>query len=358
MSQVYQPGVITVMALRSLMETCPSCKKEQVAALVAEHLGSGAGGLDKNEVSELNSAIEEAYDSLGNEAKQQISKSLASSAATSNSLALRLAQETVQIAAPILTNSPVLSTADLKKLVREQSAEHRLAISKREVLDREVTELLIALGDNEINLSVSANLGADIAQEDFERLVRAMPAKMGSRIGHLRKSNDLVVQDLLRDKADLVLGADLEERVTSIPFDQWLSAVELGQINLDAAVSRMCTEKNLHDVVRLLSEISGMSHDNVTCLMLRTDAMGIAVLCKTLGVGSMEYSILSRVRCIHLRLPQFMGELWARNFNILSPDDAKRLYGLLMLKLQKAEQKSSPKRKPQGTPERVHWLAR
>lgn len=349
------------MALRSLMETCPDYKKEQVAALVAQHLGSGAGGLAQSDVNELNSAIEGAYDSLGNEAKRQISESLASSSATSNSLAMRLAQETLTIAAPILTNSPVLTTKDLKKLVREQSNGHRLAISNRDVLDREVTDLLIALGDNEIKLSVSANLGADIAPEDFDRLLKAMPEKMGSRIGHLRKSNDLVIQDLMRDKDDLVLGPDLEERVAAIPFDQWLSAVELGQVNLDAAVSRMCTEKNLYDVVRLLSEFSGMSQDNVTCLMLRTDAMGIAILCKILGVGAMEYAILSRVRCIHLRMPQFMGELWARNFNILDAEDAKRLYGLLMMKLQKAgkPEKSAPPKKAAkpAAADKVHWLA-
>lgn len=327
------------MALHRLMKNCPEEKQQQVALLVSEHLSTG--GFAEEDIGELNSVIEGAYDNLNDAAKLQISENLASSTSTSNSLALRLAEEDVGIAAPILTRSPVLTTENLKMLVRKKGQAHRLAIANRDVLEREVTDLLIALGDNQVKLTVCSNLGADIAPEDFDRLLRAMPEKMGNRIGHLRKSNEMLVQDLMRDKEELVLGSELTVVLNAaIPFENWLMALELGQTSLNTALSRMCTEKNLYDVVSLLSVLTGMSHEDVTCLMLRTDATGVAILCKILGVGTMEYAILCRARCAHLRLPQFVGDVWASNFNIMSPEDAKRLYGLLLLKLQTAQNAS------------------
>ncbi len=324
----------SLTALHALMATCPDSKREIIATVVSRHLGQGTGGLDETEISTLNSLIEQSYADLGSDAKLQISGNLASSTAISNSLVLRLADEDVEIATPLLTNSPVLSSDDLLSIIREQGNGHRLAISNRDVLDRSVTEMLITLGDHEVKLSVSSNLGADISPEDYDRLVAALPEKPGGRIAHLRKLVDTLVADLKEHRADIGAGGTLEEQTVSTAFEKWFAALSGGQVNLGAVISRMCADKNLFDIVRILSEMSGMRHQYVTWLMLHTEAAGIGIVCRMLGVGSSEYGVLSRVRCSHLRLPQFMGDMWANNYTSMNQAEAKRLFGLLMLRLE------------------------
>lgn len=323
-------------SLNQVIETCPKGKRDELTTLVADQLAAGSQNLQKDEIRTLNNVLEESLDGLSTGTKEHISTTVAASPATSAGLALKLARDEASVAIPVLEQSPVLSPEDLKAVIREKGQQHLGAIAKREVLARDVTELLLSEGDDTVLRTIVQNLGADIPQDEFERLIKTIPQKMGRRISHLRKSNEKVIEDLLRGELEHVVGAELAPREASITAEDWLDTLKAGRADINRALAQLCIEKNLQGIATLLADLSGLHPDYAAHLMVRIDATGLSVVCKSLGINTLEYATLSRVRCIHLRLPLSIGYVWSANYSILETLDAKRLLGLLSLKLQQA----------------------
>lgn len=331
-----------MIALTTLVENCPSDKRDHLAAFIADQLATGLSSLASGEVDSLNGVLENTLTGLAHATKRQISEKLASSASTSPGLARLLASEEASIAAPILERSPVLSEEDLIKVAREKGQEHLKAISQRAVLGRELTTLLLSLGDAEVRRFILCNLGADISPEDFDLVVAELPGKMGKKISHLRKSNEQLVQDLIKAEEDLTVGPDLAERDIRIPIADWLAILKTGGVHLDQVLTQLCLDKNLMAVASLMAEVSGVPEQTVSHLMVRFDATGLSVICKTLGVSDLAYSTLCRVRGSHLRLPASIITLWASNYSLLDARDATRLLNLMVMQLENAQKAAAP----------------
>ncbi len=331
--------------LRALVESVSEDKRDRVAALLADNLVAGARSLDRNELGILNSVLEDTIGNLQLQTKKSISSTLAESAVTSTDLARRLASEEVAIAAPLLERSPVLTTTDLIDLARRQGQPHLMAISQRDLLDSELTTTLLKLGDEDVRRSVATNIGADITPEDFDRQMAEVPVNQRKRAIDLRKSYERLMEDLFAQDTDLVAGPDLQHREATIPVREWIRAVRTGAVTLDKALARLCMEKNLSATVTVMAEMSGLPQEHVKHLMLRFDATGIAVLCKHLGVGSLEYSTVSRLRCAHLRLPAKIGGSWAANYSLLTQTDARRFLNLVKYKLKTRPLPAAPAKK-------------
>ncbi|WP_299811992.1 DUF2336 domain-containing protein [uncultured Roseibium sp.] len=328
--------------LSTLVESCPKEKRDHLAAFVADQLATGLNSLDAGEVDSLNAVLANTLSDLEHSTKRRISEKLAGSSSTSRDLARLLASEEASIAAPMLEKSPALSEEDLMQLAREKGQEHLKAISQRGVLSRELTTLLLSLGDAEVRRFILCNLGADISPEDFDRLVAELPGKMGNKISHLRKSNEQLIQDLLREESDLTVGPELAERDIRIPIADWLAILKTGGVHLDQVLTQLCLDKNLMAVASLMAEVSGVPEQTVSHLMVRFDATGLAVICKTLGVGDLAYSTLCRVRGSHLRLPASIITLWASNYSLLDARDATRLLNLMVMQLENAQKAAAP----------------
>ncbi len=84
----------------------------------------------------------------------------------------RLARdESIDVAAPILTQSSRLTDEDLLEIATDKGQDRLLAISKRAVLSEKVGDVLVARGDREVVLSVTRNQGARFSNTGYGRLV-------------------------------------------------------------------------------------------------------------------------------------------------------------------------------------------
>jgi hypothetical protein len=86
-------------------------------------------------------------------------------------LTLALARDEFEIAAPILRNNMGLSAGDLVQIIREESDEHRLAISERRSLPVAIVDALIEAGPTDAICRVLANPAAEISNRSLEVLV-------------------------------------------------------------------------------------------------------------------------------------------------------------------------------------------
>ncbi len=93
--------------------------------------------------------------------------------------------EAVAVAAPVLSQSMVLSEADLAASASTQSQGHLFAIAQRQTVSEAITEILIHRGEPKVVLAVAGNPGARISDGSFCELVArsAADVELALRLG-------------------------------------------------------------------------------------------------------------------------------------------------------------------------------
>lgn len=103
--------------------------------------------------------------------RKELSARLAPSEQTPNSLAVKLASdEDIEVAAPMLSQSPVLTNSDLVEIGNKAGQEHLLAMTEREYIASQVTDVLIRRGSQAVLRGVSNNPRASLSHEGAGRL--------------------------------------------------------------------------------------------------------------------------------------------------------------------------------------------
>jgi uncharacterized protein (DUF2336 family) len=82
-----------------------------------------------------------------------------------------LANDDIEIAYPVLTNSGVLQDDDLIDVIRQRTQEHQLAITIRQNIDETVSEALVETGNENVIRSLLKNTDAKISRSTMEYLV-------------------------------------------------------------------------------------------------------------------------------------------------------------------------------------------
>lgn len=105
----------------------------------------------------------------------RLAESLQHSSQLDRRLALQLAKDVIDVATPILTQSPVLTDADLAEIIASTSPAHIRAIAQRAVLSADVTGAVIQYGDEAAILRIAANSNAAISADGFHRVLNRFP---------------------------------------------------------------------------------------------------------------------------------------------------------------------------------------
>lgn len=92
------------------------------------------------------------------------------------SLAVALARDDIEVAAPILRHSRALTDADLVEVVTSQGDSHRLAVTQRETVSEVVSDALVTHGGDTVVAALVSNVGARIAESTFDRIVERAEA--------------------------------------------------------------------------------------------------------------------------------------------------------------------------------------
>ena len=79
--------------------------------------------------------------------------------------------DAIEVASPVLSQSPQLDTETLVQCATTKSQEHMLAISRRKTVPEAVTDVLVKRGDPQIVLSTVRNPGARFSKRGFGTLV-------------------------------------------------------------------------------------------------------------------------------------------------------------------------------------------
>ena len=114
--------------------------------------------------------------------------------------------EAITVAGPVLTGSKRLSTTDLTEIAQVRGQAHLIAISKRESLDAEVTDVLVERGERPVLHVLAKNAGARFSDTGYAVLVKKADGDdiLAEAVGSRRDIPARLLRDLLARAAEAV----------------------------------------------------------------------------------------------------------------------------------------------------------
>ena len=103
--------------------------------------------------------------------RRELADRLANEPNAPRELVVTLANDTIEIAHPILLQSGVLNDTDLVDIVKHRTQEHRLAVAMRTQLSPEVSQALVDTGDKDVIEALINNHDAEISRHAMDYLV-------------------------------------------------------------------------------------------------------------------------------------------------------------------------------------------
>jgi uncharacterized protein (DUF2336 family) len=112
----------------------------------------------------------------------------------------------IAVAAPVLTESIILTTNDLVEIAQAKGQAHLLAISERSTLDMAVTDILIDRGDRKVVTTIATNAGARFSDLGFSSLVEksAGDDTLAEIVGTRSDIPAVLLRDLLQHATEAV----------------------------------------------------------------------------------------------------------------------------------------------------------
>ena len=113
--------------------------------------------------------------------------------------------DSIEVAAPILSQSTRLDDADLVEIASSKGQDHLLAISTRKSLNEAVTDVLVERGNNKVVHSVATNQGARLSEQSFSAIiVKAQHDDLiAGAVGVRQDISPIHLEQLLRKASDV-----------------------------------------------------------------------------------------------------------------------------------------------------------
>lgn len=208
----------------------------------------------------------------------EVRKAMASSLCTNRNVPAivinALAQDQLDISAPILAYSPLLSENNLIDLVADGKLGHRFIVAQRKRISPAVCAALVEVGEEEVVLELLQNCGADI--------VRISLARITERFGQ----NGAIRNELLnRDDLPAKIRYNLVEQLSQVFANDRLLSALIGKDRAGYVAKDACAQA-------VLSVVEGTSDDDMEALIEHLRLSGKitpAFLMNILSAGNVDF---------------------------------------------------------------------
>lgn len=158
---------------------------------MANLFAGDAARLSVDQVAAFDVVIMRLARDMETEARAELSERLADFPNAPGTVVRNLAFDpSAEVAGPILERSTRLSEDDLVHVAEQRGQGHLLAVTRRSVLSKRVTDILVHRGDNDVLRSVAGNHGAEFSERGHTTLVNRAVADPVLRSA-LEKRDDL-----------------------------------------------------------------------------------------------------------------------------------------------------------------------
>lgn len=288
------------------------------------------------------------------EVRAELALALASLVNAPPSVVRDLVQDdAIRVAGPLLKNSPLIDEPTLIEIARLKGQQHLLAISKRDAISPNLTDVIVRRGERTVARSVARNATAEFSEQGFSRLVQraANDGMLAVAMGQREDLPAPLLRQLLSEAADLVrrkiFEAATPERRTTIArtivemssdgapqstqrdFAAAQRAVvvlhKAGGLNQEA-LARFARDRKYEESVATLSAISGLPIGTIDRLLSGEKRDSVLILGRALGLDWPTVHALLSLRLAPGRtLSALDGESSRVSFERLALSTAQRV---------------------------------
>lgn len=248
-------------------------------ARIAGKIGAQVGELGRQSNAQL---VEAVLELLVRDVAKEVRKALAEAVADSHevppSIARRLATDEIEVAEPVLRQSPLLSDEDLIEIVRTNAMQYALAVAGRSQISEAVSEVLVDTGEAPVVARLVGNVGARLSQETLRRVVADFGAEreVQDRLVRRPELSFELVDRLVRLIAE---GLEWElVRTHRMPLEQaqaiMRAARERSAIDL---VARDHGSRSLEQHLRARFQAGELGHETLLGMLRDGDVAGFEV---------------------------------------------------------------------------------
>ncbi len=162
---------ITSKDLLNLAQEKSVSARNELVENISDLFLSPEGRLNEHERALMNDVLFKLVGSIEKNVRKELSKRLSAVDDVAPELAARLANDSIDIAEPMLTRSGVLRDEQLIEIVRNRSEAHRMAIAIRAHVSEEVSGELIENSDEDVVEALIRNENAEISELSIKYLV-------------------------------------------------------------------------------------------------------------------------------------------------------------------------------------------
>ncbi len=252
---------------------------------------------------------------LGDEDRKGYADRVAAMPTLPHNVAVTLGGDSnAEVACLVLSLSPVLTDTDLAAIAVTQSQQHLVAIAERARLSEGVTDILVERGDQRVLHTVSANEGAAFSDRGFDRLLERGEGD-AAITGALARRSDLApnrAQRVLRiveqfsdggsaaPATDANVSLARQARQQRLEVKLLLSDLAAKVRELDDVLTMLADEDRAYHLSQVLSEVAGISIEQALRVLMQRDSSGIAVACRSLGIGATAFRAILQLRARRL----------------------------------------------------------
>ncbi|MEQ8226474.1 MAG: DUF2336 domain-containing protein [Rhodospirillales bacterium] len=232
-----------------------------------------------------------------------------------------LANDEIEVAYPVLTESGLLKDSDLIEIIRHRTMEHQLAVAIRQNISEEVSQALVETGNERVVVTLLKNENAKISQSTMEYLVEQskrvdtfqepvlhreelrpdlaqrmfmwVSAALREFIIENFKLDQSVVDDLLEQIAAKESGV-VPDVSTSLKSNELAANLEReGMVTPEMLITAL-SQGEVSLFLALFSRLTGIREYLAKRILFEPGGEGLAICCKAVGLTKEEFAQIFR----------------------------------------------------------------
>lgn len=288
----------------------------ELASIIADLFSDEGRVLTNRERQLMSNILERVFKEVELAVRKEVATRLASQAGVPEDLISLLANDDIQVAYPILSESPVIRDEELIEVIRHRTKEHQLAVAIRNHVSEAVSDELVKQEDESVVTTLLDNPNAKISQTTMEYIVEQsrrfnsiqepllrredLPGELAQRM-YLWVSAALrsfivdryeldqgTMDDLLQRAAlQQAPGSSAESKASKLAETMFLE----GKADTNLLISTL-NQGEVRLFIALLARMSGLREKLVTRFVYEASGEGLAIACRALGMKLTEFTIV------------------------------------------------------------------
>ncbi|MEP6356339.1 MAG: DUF2336 domain-containing protein [Hyphomicrobiales bacterium] len=314
-------------ALQKTLNNSSLEKRSMLLKYVSSLLQQNNSNITAQHIQILGNISESLIDNVDLDTQIQTAEIFAHLKLAPHGLIHKLAHLRIEVAAPVLENSLILSDDDLIEIILKNNAEYLKCIVNRKILSSRTTDSLMDVPDNEILSVLIQNTGASFSHNSFKKLTEIginndsiakslidrsdMPYKIAADfmenlglMGHgklMEKGEKLRIKfgeqalqaHKLRNQRELFLP------LTKTIIDQ----IGRGEKSLNDSLMTLCELGNHHVLCQVIAAYTQQEEEIITTALGKVNGTHLLKFCNQLELSRETFHAIIKLRTKHRDLP-------------------------------------------------------